>query len=200
MNKVRHYLPALMLLAVITLSSGCALVPPVGSAKNPAPITGQAELINWPPRYEPARATFHISNSVLIDAPPETVWRHLIDAGRWAEWYDGASNVTLIDGQDGSINSGSTIQWKTMGLHFDSRIHEFEPPYRLGWESRRGLIQGYHTWLIVPTDGGSMVITEESQFGFLAYMQRFFQHRKLYRLHEDWLRELKVLSEARSTE
>jgi hypothetical protein len=83
-----------------------------------------------------------------------------------------------------------------MGLNFDSEVREWEPPTRFAWESRKRVIQGYHAWLIVPTEAGSRVITEESFNGFLAYMQRAFIPNKLHRLHQTFLEELKIKAEA----
>ena len=84
-----------------------------------------------------------------------------------------------------------------MGLKLDSRVSEFEPPTRLAWESRKRVIQGYHAWLIIPTDEGCTVISDESFHGFLGYMQGTFVPNKLHNLHEVFLEELKKIAEAK---
>lgn len=83
-----------------------------------------------------------------------------------------------------------------MGQNFQTRVTEFEPPFRMGWESRKSTIKAYHAWLIVPTENGARVVTEESQYGFLAIMQKIFQPNKLKNLHDVWLAELKTRAEA----
>ncbi len=86
-----------------------------------------------------------------------------------------------------------------MGLNFNSSITEFVPPYRLSWESRKSSIQGYHAWLIIPTDEGSRLITQESQNGWLASLEKVFQPNKLERLHDEWLQAMKTKAENSST-
>jgi hypothetical protein len=72
-----------------------------------------------------------------------------------------------------------------------------KPRRRLSWESRKTLIQGYHAWLIVPTEKGSKLITDESQHGFLARMQWIFIPSKLRGLHDEWLMKIKEKAEGR---
>ena len=151
--------------------------------------------INWPEDYAPDSAGFFVHNKVDIKAPPEVVWDILIQAETWPEWYEGASDVEVI-GDSATLREGSVFTWKTMGLNFESTVTEFQPPTRLSWESRKNVIRGYHAWLVVPTEFGSTVITDESQHGFLTYMQRIFQPNKLRRLHDTWLAEIKARAEA----
>ena len=186
--------------ATALVLSGCASIDPVGSASNAlSPKDPGPSEINWPPQYEPDRATFFVHNEIEIDAPPELVWGVLIDAGAWADWYAGASNVRLPDDAGGRLAANTSFHWRTMGYDFTSVVHEFTPPYRLAWESRRRDIRGYHAWLIIPTERGCRVVTDESQFGFLANMQKLFVPNKLRRLHDDWLAGLRARAEARAT-
>ncbi|MEM9372057.1 MAG: SRPBCC domain-containing protein [Planctomycetota bacterium] len=179
------------------MAGGCAGVPAAGTDGNALPaVPGGADVINWPEAYRPEDAVFFVHNEIEIDAPPESVWRSLIDAERWPSWYRGATGVRVEGGEGGHLALGSEISWRTMDQDFVSRVIEFEPPYRLSWESRKGSIQGYHAWLIVPTGTGSRVITDESQHGFLAHMQKLFLPNKLRLLHDEWLTGLKARVEA----
>ena len=74
-------------------------------------------------------------------------------------------------------------------------VREFDPPYRLSWESVRNDIQGYHAWMIVPTEAGCKVITSESQHGLKAFLQKAFLPNKLRKLHDVWLEEFKRKAE-----
>ena len=154
-----------------------------------------AQEINWPAAYEPSESSFYVHNEIEINASPEVVWKILIDAERWPEWYEGAFNVKLVDTTAQSITANSSFTWKTMGIKFRSDIKEFEAPYRLSWESKKKSICGYHAWLIIPTTQGCKVITDESQHGWLTFMEKIFQPKKLRRLHDKWLQELKKLAE-----
>ena len=82
-----------------------------------------------------------------------------------------------------------------MGLKFESTIKQFEPNRLLAWESQKKSIQCYHVWLIVPTDKGCKVISDESQNGWLTFFEKIFQGKKLKKLHDVWLAALKKKSE-----
>lgn len=152
--------------------------------------------IHWPARYEPSKSKFFVHNEIEVSAPPEVVWGILIDAESWPAWYEGARKVVIRPESDTVLTAQSVFTWKTMGLNFESVIQEFAPPLRLSWESKKKNIQGYHAWLIVPTDYGCKVITDESQNGWLTFFEKTFQPNKLRRLHDVWLREIKKKAEA----
>lgn len=153
------------------------------------------EKIKWPPGYDPAVSRFYVHNEIDIAASPETVWRILIDALKWESWYRGAKNVSFNNASETLLTSASVFKWQTMGLKLQSTIKEFEPFRRLAWESKKKSIQGYHVWLIIPTAGGCKVITDESQNGWLTFFEKLFQPKKLKKLHDVWLMELKKRAE-----
>lgn len=154
-----------------------------------------SEMIQWPREYEPSKSKFYVHNEIDIKASPEIVWGFLIDALKWEEWYSGAKNVSFSNPNDMLLNANSTFRWKTMGLNLETKIEEFEPYRYLAWESKKKSIQAYHVWLIIPTDYGCKVITDESQNGWLTFFEKTFQGKKLKRLHDVWLKELKKKSE-----
>ncbi|MGB5821774.1 MAG: SRPBCC domain-containing protein [Saonia sp.] len=152
-------------------------------------------LINWPAAYEPSKAGFFVHNEIDIKASPEVVWNILIQAETWPSWYEGAEDVNVKNSIDGTLSEDSTFTWKTMGLNFESGIREFEPNSRLSWESKKNSIKGYHAWLIIPTENGCKLITEESQKGFLTLLEKTFQPKKLEKLHQIWLEEIQQIAE-----
>jgi uncharacterized protein YndB with AHSA1/START domain len=156
------------------------------------------EGIRWPEAYEPTRSKFFVHNEIEIYAPPAIVWDILLPAETWPDWYEGAKNVVIVrGGEGGRLSSNAVFDWQTMGLKFRSTIKEFVPNERLSWESRKRSIQGYHAWLIVPTATGCRLITDESQHGWLTFFEKTFQPRKLHRLHDIWLSEIKKKAEAK---
>lgn len=179
--------PFALCLSLLLLTSGSILA----QQASPADTT-----INWPEAYAPEDARFYVQNAIDINASPEAVWAILMDAEAWPEWYEGAKDVQVITTEDGQLHQDAVMRWKTMGLRFESTIMEFEAPYRLGWESKKSSIRGYHAWLIIPTATGCRVLTEESQRGWLTLMERIFQPKKLHRLHDEWLEGLKAKAEA----
>lgn len=178
-----------VLLSTIAVLSGCTSMGQQLADSRSAP--GE---INWPADYTPEEAGFFVHNRIDIAAPPEAVWQLLIEAERWPDWYAGASRVDVL-GERSDLHAQAEFTWKTMGLNFRSVVTEFEPYSRLSWESRKSLIRGYHAWLIVPTDTGITLITDESQHGFLTTLQKIFQPNKLRRLHDSWLMEIKTRAE-----
>ena len=153
--------------------------------------------INWPETYDPANSKFFVHNEIEINAPPEIVWEILINAEDWPNWYKGTSKVK-VNTDNKLIQENSSFHWKTMGIDFESTIEEFVPYRRLSWESKLKKIQGYHAWLIIPTGDGCKVITEEAQNGWLTFFEKLFMPKKLHRLHEIWLNELKLKAEAKA--
>lgn len=154
-----------------------------------------ADIIDWPENYEPSRSKFYVENEITINAPPESVWTFLIDALQWESWYKGAKEVFLKDPAEKVLMQNSVFEWQTMGLKFESVIQQYEPTGLLAWESRKRSIQGFHVWLIIPTDNGCKVITCESQKGWLTFFEKTFQPKKLKKLHDIWLLGLKKKSE-----
>lgn len=184
---------------LLVAALGCASAPPVGDPANTltrAPIDPGA--IRWPSGYQPQYAGFFVHNEIAVKAPPEAVWDVLLGAETWPAWYEGATSVQVSGAPDRRLHPGAAFTWRTMGLDFTSTVTEFQAPHRLSWESRKAAIKGYHAWLIVPTADGCKVVTEESQHGFLTFMQRVFLPKKLHRLHDIWLAELKKKAEARA--
>lgn len=149
--------------------------------------------LNWPAGFSPEESSFYVENQIEIQASPEQVWNELIQAETWSNWYYGASEVNFLDDNPGpALMPNSKFSWKTMGLEFKSEVREFQPHTQLSWISCKKSIQGYHVWLIIPTETGCRVITAESQNGWLTVMEKLFQPKKLYQQHEDWLQLLKT--------
>lgn len=151
--------------------------------------------IEWPDEYVPEESNFFVHNEIEIKASPQEVWDVLIQAQTWEDWYEGASEIRFIEGPDGPLTANSIMEWKTMGQKFTSTIKEYEAPYRLAWVSEKRGIRGYHAWLIIPTDTGSLLITSESQHGFVSTMEKLFMPNKLHELHDSWLLGIKERSE-----
>ena len=154
-----------------------------------------SQKINWPEAYTPEDSKFFVHNEIDIKASPETVWNILIHAAEWEDYYDGASNLVLIDNHTGKLDEGSVFTWRPWGLISKVPLKKFEAPYRLSWESNRKSIQGYHAWLIITTETGPRLITSEAQHGFMTLPQKMFVPNKLKGLHDEWLAQIKRISE-----
>ncbi len=165
-----------------------------------SPFTGFSQNIDkapirWPAGYDPSKARFYVYNEITIEASPETIWPILINALAWPDWYKGAKDVSFKTSDRKALEKDSSFFWKTMGLRFESMVREFEPMKVLAWESKKKSIQGYHVWYLIPTETGTRVVTAEAQNGWLASIEKIFQPKKLRKLHDIWLQELKKLAE-----
>lgn len=181
---------------IFTFTLSLLLLSCVSVKKKIAEAQPYPEQINWPERYKPEKANFFVHNEIVINASSETVWKILIDAENWPEYYEGAANVEVKDSGTGKLTKNGVFTWKTMGFNFESTIKEFEPYSRLSWESVKPSIKGYHAWLIIPTSNDCKLVTEESQYGFMTTLEKAFMPNKLERLHQIWLEGIKQKAES----
>lgn len=151
--------------------------------------------INWPDEFNPKVSDFYVHNEIEINATPDQVWQLLINAKQWDTWYDGIQNIKFEDPLQTTLAFNSKVFWNSMGQSLNNTIVEFEPFTRLSWQFNESKIQGYHAWIIIPTEKGCKVITDESQNGRLAKLQKIFLPRKLMRQHNKWLKLLKLEAE-----
>ncbi len=60
-------------------------------------ITRRSADIHWPDGLTPADADLFAHNEIIIDAPPQQIWQHLIAATAWPRWYSNSANVVVND-------------------------------------------------------------------------------------------------------
>lgn len=121
----------------------------------------QSLQINWPPRFTPDDADLFVHQEIAIGTLCVAVWRHLVMASKWPEWYPNAQNVRIMNDRHGQLQSDSTFVFDTSGRQIDATIYEFAPYRRLGWLGRGIGINVFHTWLLVPTSFGCQVVMEQ---------------------------------------
>lgn len=172
----------------------------LAEAQVPPPAQGlnSSENINWPIGYEPSKSKFYVHNTIEINASPEKVWSILTDALKWPLWYKGAKNLSYVTHSDTVLQVNSIFKWQTMGLKLESTIKQYDIHRLLAWESKNKSIKGFHVWLIVPTQKGCKIITDESQNGWLTFFENIFQRQKLKKRHDNWLLELKKKAELKT--
>lgn len=154
--------------------------------------------INWPNGFDPMAADLFSHNQLLINAPVEKVWRHLIEVLKWPTWYPNAKEVSVINQSKDTLQEGSIFQWITFGIPLESKVNEFLPYSRLSWY---GYAPGtkpsfYHTWYIVPQGSGAcLVVTDEVGKGPDAAALRENNEGLMHRGHDLWLATLKWVAE-----
>lgn len=155
------------------------------------------EQINWPEGYGMNETEFYLHNKIEIEASPKIVWEILTNAEDWPNWYKGMKNVNVVDSDAGIIDGKVDMAFNTMNRDFNARVTEYEPYKRLSWETIHPKMMGIHAWLMIPTEKGTLVVTDESQYGKLARLQKVFVPNKLRKLHDVWLEEMKAKAEAK---
>jgi len=152
-------------------------------------MNAREKSIAWPPRFHPDIAPVHVSNSLEMHVKPELVWRALIAAKQWPQWYPNARNVRILSGSE-LLELGAKFRWTTFGASIVSEVVEFVPFERIAWTGRAIGIDVYHAWLISPSQGGCRVLTEETQYGFLARGASIFMPQRMRNFHQIWLENL----------
>jgi hypothetical protein len=106
-----------------------------------------------------------------LDAPPETVWEHLVDLDAYPDWNP---HVTRAEG---TLRVGERLRIRvaregTTERTMPVRVTEYEPGRRLTWVGRLGhplLFEGRHTLELEPLpDGGTRLHNREAVTGLLA--------------------------------
>ena len=143
----------------------------------------------WLPGYEPERAVHRIQTSLAIVAPARAVWKQLIGAAEWPNWFAMSKDVLLPDGK-AELESGMCFKWTIQGVQFESTIYQFEPFRRLSWRSSNPLISTCHIWALEERNGSTNVITDETQRGLLPTLLGFVVRQKLRKGQQTWLDSL----------
>jgi len=151
--------------------------------------------VKWPVGFEPNRSSVFAHNEITIAAAPDRVWRWLVRAARWPEWYSNSADVTFLSGNSPDLAAGTQFRWKTFGASVTSRVIVFDPPRELGWDAH-GVLSAYHGWLIEPDGAGCRVITEETQNGIVPKLAWWYLRPMLERGHQNWVESLKRKAEA----
>ena len=205
-HRVDRLAPAVMVASLLL-----AVVPVLAARAAPASAQARAPImpmktdlatrspdIHWPEGFDPKTADLFSHNQLFVNASCERVFDHIVDANKWPSWYPNSRDVVIQGGGD-KLKDGAVFRWTTFGLPLESRIHEFVPNERVGWY---GYAPGqapsfYHTWYLVPGDGGCMVVMDEVGKGKDAAHLREIDEGLMHRGHDLWLATLKWVAEGK---
>jgi Polyketide cyclase / dehydrase and lipid transport len=160
-------------------------------------LANRAAAIHWPEGFDPSTADLFSHNALQINPSCERVWKHIVDATRWSEWYPNSKDVHIVAGPP-TLAAGSVFRWTTFGLPLESKINEFVPYTRIGWF---GYAPGtsptfYHTWYLQAHGDGCLVATDEVGKGKDAKHLRDTDEGLMHRGHDLWLATLRWVSES----
>jgi hypothetical protein len=152
--------------------------------------------IHWPGDVNPDRADLFAHNDIVVNAPADVIWNHLVRASAWPSWCSNASDV-VVNAPSGMLGPGVTFDWVTFGASIHSTVHEFEPGNRIGWYGNASQWQAYHTWLLMPRpDGSTYVVMEETGDGASPRTLAAANPGHMHRGHDLWNISLKFLCES----
>ena len=151
--------------------------------------------IHWPDGFYPEQADLFAHNEIVVHASCEKVFANIVDAQAWPSWYPNSQNVKLLNSPDGNLHEGTRFSWDTFGHHVESHVHEFVPNSRIGWFGDGTGLNAYHTFLLLKTDEGCRIVTEEVVKGPAAVELRKNRPQAMHEGHDLWLSTLKQRSE-----
>ena len=154
----------------------------------------------WPLPFDPKTSAIYALNDIDVNAPPQVVWKLLVDAENWSSYFPAEDQVKILTGEP-ELALGTKYSRVTVGFPMHLIVTEYLPGRRLAWST---LVDGdetgssaYHGWVITPTDTGCHVLSEETQQGpfFLEELGRK-NPGALYRYHQEWVESLARAAEA----
>jgi uncharacterized protein YndB with AHSA1/START domain len=157
----------------------------------------------WPHQYDLKTSAIYALNDIDVKAPPEVVWKLLVDAEHWSSYFPAEDQVKILTGER-ELVLGTRYSRVTVGFPMTFIVTECMPGRRLAWST---VVDGdetgsnaYHGWVISPTVEGCHVLSEETQQGefFLELIGR--KHPgALYRYHQDWVEGLARAAEMKAS-
>jgi hypothetical protein len=151
--------------------------------------------VHWPADFGPVGVPTYAYNEILSDALPETIFAWLARAPLWPTWYPNSADVKLLSFAGDDLQLGTHFSWTTFGVHVDTFVEEFVPPYRIAW---RGYLMGsevVHAWVFERDGARTRMITEEVQRGLVCLLAKEFFIKGLHANHQIWLENLAAQAE-----
>jgi uncharacterized protein YndB with AHSA1/START domain len=154
----------------------------------------------WPERYDPKISAIYALNDIDVKAPPEVVWKLLVDAENWSSYFPAEDQVKILTGEP-QLTLGTRYSRVTIGFLMNLVVEECVPARRLSWstfvDGDKTGSSAFHGWVITHLKDGCQVLSEETQQGpfFLEEIGRK-RPGALYRYHQAWVESLARAAEA----
>lgn len=137
-----------------------------------------------------ADAPVKASLEIVMQAPPEKVWRILTDVNGWPKWEPDITEAQMA----GPVARGTEFSWKMGGTRIRSRIALAEPNARLAWTGKAMMARAVHVWRLERVSGNkTLVKVDESMSGFALTL--FYSSKDLESSDRLWLNRLKTAVE-----
>jgi uncharacterized protein YndB with AHSA1/START domain len=114
--------------------------------------------------------------SIDIDAPPDLVWRVLVDVERWPEWSPTMTTIERLD--TGTFRTGSICRIKQPRLPPATwRVTSLTPQESFTWTCRSRGVTMAARHVIAARDRGTRAESHFEQAGPLGWLARVFFSR-----------------------
>ncbi len=136
-----------------------------------------------------------IQESLLIVAPPESVWRIFRDVERWPVWCPAVRKAKLESGDLDHAGGKFRFTVKPWWLPLEARatVVASQPPERITWGVSKNGAYAQHSFTFEAKDGGTLVTSYEVFSGPMLWALPLVmpQHR-IRRMFQTWIGALKA--------
>lgn len=132
-------------------------------------------------------ASIRDSQSIIINAPIDTVWQVISNISEWSDWNPSIKSVKV-----NQVEVGGSFSWNISGTTIKSVIRKIQDKELISWTGTALGIKAIQVWKLEADGDQTIVTTEESMEGFFTL---FFSHQKLHNSLVQWLENLKQRAE-----
>lgn len=160
------------------------------------------DKVKFPPEHDPKVSSLYALNEIDVNAPPETVWRLLVEAENWSSYFPPENQINILGGER-ELGMGTKYTRVTVGHLMRCTVTELIPQRRVTWATT---VDGdetgstaVHGWVITLTETGCHLLTEETLQGDF-YIELIGRENPgaLYKYHQDWVEMLAAAAEAKA--
>ena len=139
-----------------------------------------------------------IDETILIAAPPETIWKLLVDPHTWRHWWPGCLEAETRDRKQLHEGSELTLRLKLGWIVFKTqpKVDAATPCRSLAWTGQSAGVTGRHAFYLDAKPSGTFVRQQETFRGPGLLAFRLLRlDRAARRMYHANLRGLKRIAE-----
>ncbi|KDN81669.1 SRPBCC family protein [Kitasatospora cheerisanensis] len=114
-----------------------------------------------PPADIDRAAPVLVRRELPIRARAAAVWELLTYVPDWPSWQPDISEARALT----PLTPGAVFHWRTAGLDITSTVYAVDPPRLIRWGGPSHGITAVHQWTLTPSQGATLVTTEQSWDG-----------------------------------
>ncbi|MGN9842019.1 SRPBCC family protein [Nonomuraea sp. H19] len=152
-------------------------------------------VLRWPTGFSPGFSDLWARSGIVIDAPPEAVFRLLVAIGQWGRAFPGIRRARLSETGQGRLEPDSEFTFEFAGLRLRARVSEAVGGSRLAWSGQGIDISIHHEWVLTAASGGTRVLVGFSARGPAAIALRESDAGAAQDAIDRWIIDLKEAAE-----